>query len=201
MAERHRRAHWQPRCLRRFDPSVAAIPSLDRPDRPLAPDVNFFSMTTVQTIPLLTMRERRGGPLPAFMNCDVLTAIVETIERGAWDYIAAEAAGVPKTTFEGWMRRGREDAAAERDTEFSRFSGLVAQARARARARAEVAVAEMRSDLWLTKGPGRERAGREGWGTQSSPANEQQGPIRVTFDIAAASGEPNDIAPDDEAEC
>jgi hypothetical protein len=118
----------------------------------------------VEPVPLMTLRGRRGGPLPAFMNVDVLRAVLGALQRGAWDYVACEAAGVPKGTFEEWMRRGRSDRAADRDTEYSRFSGLVERARALARVKAEMQVFKTRPDLWLTKGPGRERSRQAGLG-------------------------------------
>lgn len=141
-----------------------------------------------EPIPLITLRVRRGGPLPAFINLDVLRSILDAIQQGAWDYVACQAAGVPKTTFEEWMRRGRADRDAERDTEYSRFSGLVERARARAQVDAEILVFERRPDLWLLKGPGRATPSNpEGWGS-ALPSDEARGPIHVTFDIVAASG-------------
>src|SRR5688572_10389488 len=142
----------------------------------------------IEPLPLITLLARRGGPLPAFMKIDVLRIILDALQRGAWDYVACEAAGVPKGTFEEWMRRGRADRAADRDTEYSRFSGLVERARALARMQAEMHVFKTRPDLWLTKGPGRARPGRPGWGTRSAENTAPEGPIRVTFDVQRASG-------------
>ena len=113
---------------------------------------------------------------------------VEALERGAWDYVACEAAGVPKGTFEEWMPRGRADREADRDTEYSRFSGLVERARALARMQREIAVAQMDPLSWLTKGPGRERPGRPGWGTKVTEDRDLEGPMRATFDVERASG-------------
>ncbi len=154
----------------------------------MSPDKLLPVELPAEPIPLITLRGRRGGPLPAFMNLDVLRAILSAIQRGAWDYVACQAAGVPKTTFEEWKRRGRADADAGRDTEYSRFSGLVEQAKASAHITAETRVFRQRPEIWLLKGPGRAAAANpEGWGTGLA-ANEPSMPIRVTFDIVKASG-------------
>ncbi len=140
----------------------------------MSPDKLIPVDLPAEPIPLITLRGRRGGPLPAFMNLDVLRAILGAIRDGGWDYVACQAAGVPKTTFEDWMRRGRADAEAGRDTEYSRFSGLVERAKARAHITAEMEVFRRRADLWLTKGPGRASpANPEGWGIGVSVASRR----------------------------
>ncbi len=144
-----------------------------------------------ESIPLLTLRGRRGGPLPAFLNVEVLRVILAAIREGAWDYVACQAAGVPKTTFEEWKRRGRADADAGRDTEYSRFSGLVEQARTYAIVRAETQVFRDRPDLWLTKGPGRASAmNPEGWGL-ARRSTDASVPPRVVFKLATSEQEPS----------
>ncbi len=152
----------------------------------MSPDESLPVELPAEPIPLITLRGRRGGPLPAFMNLDVLRAILDAIREGGWDYVACQAAGVPKTTFEEWKRRGRADADAGRDTEYSRFSGLVERARASAVIRAETQVFRDRPDLWLTKGPGRASARNpEGWGLARSGADTSV-PPRVVFNLVTS---------------
>src|SRR5688572_385036 len=93
------------------------------------------------------------GRRPAFLQPSVYEAILDVIRRGAWDYQAAQAAGVHKDTFQDWMTRGRE-AREQGDLEdvYHLFRLSVEQARAEARIKAEQLVYERRPDLWLLKG-------------------------------------------------
>ena len=84
--------------------------------------------------------------------------IVNAIRAGAYDWVAAQAAGIARSTFYDWMARGRVG-----ERPFSDFSDKVARARAEARRKREIEVARTNPLAWLRYGPGRERPGEPGW--------------------------------------
>ena len=85
------------------------------------------------------------------------------IEAGAWDYIAAEAAGVPDRTFRDWIARGEGRHTSRSPTPaLTSFARAVREARARARAAREIEVADNEPKFWLTH-LARSKPGREGW--------------------------------------
>ena len=116
---------------------------------------------------------RSTGPRPSvyFVGIDMryqLTPEIESqvlafIRAGGFDWIAAEAAGIPRPIFEHWLskgsRHGREP--------YRRFFVSVMQARAQARIATEVEARQKDPRFWLKHGPGRERPGYPGW---SNPA-------------------------------
>jgi hypothetical protein len=91
-------------------------------------------------------------------------AIVEAIRAGAFDWVAAEAAGIGRRTFYDWLKRGESG-----DQRFVRFLADVRQARAEARAGAEWAVHKRDPLAWLRLGPGREREDEPGWTSPIKP--------------------------------
>ncbi|MDY7078644.1 MAG: hypothetical protein SXV54_17150, partial [Chloroflexota bacterium] len=90
---------------------------------------------------------------------EVHNLIVQYIRGGAFDYVAAQAAGIDPGTFRRWLNRG------EKRTEepFRTFCTDVKQARAQARIAAENKVFDESPFNWLRYGPGRERPGEPGW--------------------------------------
>lgn len=84
--------------------------------------------------------------------------LVEAIRAGAFDWVAAEAAGIARRTFYEWLEKGEAG-----QEPFARLAKDVRQARAAARIGAERTVYREHPITWLTKGPGRERAGAPGW--------------------------------------
>ena len=98
---------------------------------------------------------------PTKLTPEVHHTIVEYIRAGAYDYIAAQAAGLDPSTFRRWLERGAGGRSPYRE-----FAADVAQARAQARVAAEVEVRRDQPLAWLRYGPGRERPGAAGW-TQS----------------------------------
>ena len=90
--------------------------------------------------------------------------IISYIRSGCYDWLAAEAAGVPRAVFEDWLRRGQAGARAYRA-----FAQEVVQARAQARAAAEVAAHQRDPLFWLRHGPGRETSSTPGWSVPVRP--------------------------------
>jgi hypothetical protein len=137
----------------------------------------------------LLQLETRLGRRPLFLDPTVRDRILAAIRSGAWDYQAAQAAGVHKDTFQDWMTRGRLAREQGDDTDpYYLFRLSVEQAKAEARIRAEQLVFERRPDLWLLKGPGRERRGEPGWGDDPPASAAPITPVVFTFDIVKASG-------------
>ena len=92
-------------------------------------------------------------------------ALIETIADGAFDWVAAEAAGIGRRTFYDWMRRGEAG-----EQPFAELLTAVRRARASARVGAERTVRKRDPLAWLRLGPGRERADEPGWTSPNKPA-------------------------------
>src|SRR5262249_30618743 len=73
------------------------------------------------------------------------------IRAGRYPHIAAEAAGVPRWVFAGWLRRGRQHSRGWQ----RRFWLKVREARAHAHALAAVEVRKKDVKFWLRYGPGK----------------------------------------------
>ena len=54
--------------------------------------------------------------------------IINDVSNGVPQYLASEAAGIHKDTFQEWVNRGQADLAAGNETEYSRFSVRIKQA-------------------------------------------------------------------------
>jgi hypothetical protein len=114
------------------------------------------------------------------MNPDIVGTIVKHIKAGAYDYIAAQAAGIHVDTFRNWLKWGESDAVEHAD--YNEFRRLVMQARAEARRIAEGRVWDEKPDTWLLKGPGRERPGEPGWSNETTVnVNASDAPIKLTW--------------------
>ena len=118
--------------------------------------------------------------------------ICESIRAGCYDYVACEAAGISQSTFYLWLQQAEEEGA---DPFILEFSESVRRARAEARSIAERAVFADKPEIWLLKGPGRERPGRDGWASENTfNVKSSGGPIVLTWgdnennDAAIASG-------------
>lgn len=94
--------------------------------------------------------------------------VVETVRRGAFDWVAAEAAGISRSTYYRWMARGERG-----EQPYDRFAVDVRRAKAQARIGAEQWVRDKDPLSWLRLGPGRERRGEPGW-TQPAEAQAWQ---------------------------
>jgi len=92
-------------------------------------------------------------------NKTVHALIVDAIERGAYDHVAAERAGINARTFYRWMKSGERYA----NSPYRQFCQDVIKARSHARAIAESKVWKENPLAWLRYGPGKTRPGRDGW--------------------------------------
>jgi hypothetical protein len=84
--------------------------------------------------------------------------ILAQIRAGSYPHIAAEAAGVPRRVFAGWLKRGRQQARGWQ----RRFWLKVREARAHAHALAAVEVRKKDVKFWLRYGPGKPGRTRKG---------------------------------------
>src|SRR5438874_13499824 len=95
---------------------------------------------------------------PTVLNEQVYQKLLEALRGGAFDWVAAEAAGIHRSTFYDWLARGEKG-----EQTWAGFAREVLRARAQARLRAEGRLLEQDPLSWLRLGPGRERRGRRGW--------------------------------------
>jgi hypothetical protein len=102
-------------------------------------------------------------PRPTLLTPERHKAIVAAIRAGSYDWIAAEANGIDRSTFKAWMRTGIR----KKREPYLSFVRDVRAARAQARLSAEIEVRKEQPFSWLRFGPGREREGEAGW-TESS---------------------------------
>ena len=123
---------------------------------------------------------------------EVQQQVVSFIRAGAFDWVAAEAAGIGKSTFYRWLDRGKNASSGAHHE----FWDEVRQARAQARVAAETEVRRDNPLAWLRFGPGRERPGEPGW-TQSPDVTLNGLPARFTLELGRDSA-PIEGAGDDE---
>ena len=118
------------------------------------------------------------------LTTELIDAIVKRIRVGVFPYIAAQAVGIPKSTFYDWMRRGEKGR-----KPFSELLAKVRTAAATARSSAEVRVFRDQPFQWLRYGPGRERADEPGW-TESPQTLRVEGgdtPVQVDRTVCPVS--------------
>lgn len=99
--------------------------------------------------------------------------VIKKIRAGVYPYIAAQAAGVHRSTFYRWMEKGTREGARGiyRD-----FADRVLRASASARAHAEIRVFKDQPLAWLKTGPG-----KEGWSERQTVCVEGgETPVQVT---------------------
>lgn len=120
-------------------------------------------------------RRRRGRPAGSVkLTPEIQHTVVSYIEAGAWDYVAAEAAGIDERTFRDWIARGEHRHPSRSPTpELEAFARAVREAKARARAAREITVADKEPRFWLSHAA-RSRPGREGW---SEPIDAPDGSV------------------------
>ncbi|MGD9890580.1 MAG: hypothetical protein AB7R89_11125 [Dehalococcoidia bacterium] len=115
--------------------------------------------------------------------------IVAAIRKGAFAYIAAEAAGIDNSTFYLWLKQGEHGREPYRT-----FRETVLRAHAEARAAAEARVYEENPLAWLKAGPGQSRPGRDGWTeiTKHELSDPDGKPVSFTLRIDRGTDHPAD---------
>jgi hypothetical protein len=109
-------------------------------------------------------RKRRGRPPGSVkLTPELQRIIVAFVEAGAFDYVAAEAAGIDERTFRDWIARGEGRHPTRGKTpQLASLASAVREARAKARASREIIVADRDPKFWLQHAA-RSKPGREGW--------------------------------------
>jgi hypothetical protein len=124
--------------------------------------------------------------------------IVSGIRHGAFPYIAAEAAGIPREVFADWMRRGSAKRPSPR---FRRFRDQVREAIATARLAAEMYALKNDPLAWLKFGPGKETTDVPGWSNAVKPPPADEPPSEASENemrlglLAALAPELNRLPP------
>lgn len=103
--------------------------------------------------------------------------VVSYIRAGAFDWVAAQAAGIGKTTFYRWMLSGEQG-----KQPYAKFYSAVREARAVARVAAEMEVRRDNPLAWLRYGPGRAKSDEPGW-TESHEVTAPQG-ASITLNLS-----------------
>lgn len=113
---------------------------------------------------------------PSKLTPEVRERIVAVLRSGAYVQQAAEAAGIGRSTFDDWMRRGESEA--KEDAPYRELREAVEQARAEAEARHVALIAKASARSWQAAAWLLERQYPERWGKPSDrnrkPNQEQQ---------------------------
>ncbi len=112
---------------------------------------------------------------PGKLTPEVHQRIVAFIRAGSFAWVAAEAAGVSKSTFHRWLQRGEQ----EGSEPYCEFADEVRQAQAQARVAAETEVRRAQPLAWLRYGPGRDRPAEPGWTEQRQVTGPDGGPLQL----------------------
>src|SRR5207244_5944305 len=108
-------------------------------------------------------RRKTGRPLGSVKLTDqIVDTIVSYVRAGAFDHVAAEAAGISARTFRDWMARGEGRGSRASSRKLRAFAERVREAQAEARAGAEIRVFQERPALWLRRA-GRAGPAQGGW--------------------------------------
>lgn len=91
---------------------------------------------------------------------DLEAKILASIRAGSFPHVAAEAWGVPRETFDNWLKLGSEKSIRK---PYSSFYKNVRQAVATARLKAEMEAYQANPITWLKSGPGKEKPDEPGW--------------------------------------
>jgi hypothetical protein len=110
---------------------------------------------------------------PTALTPRALEALLAYIRDGAYDWVAAEAAGIGRRPFHRWMRRGERG-----EQSYAELYRRVWHARGLARAEAEAWVRRRHPLAWLKLRPGRERPSQPGW-TNAAPAGLDELPAEA----------------------
>jgi len=121
-----------------------------------------------------TKPARRGRPPGTdALTEEIAQTILTYVRAGAFDHVAAEAAGISARTFRDWIARGEGTHPTRAPTaKLRRFAAEVRRAKAEARAAAEIRVYRERPASWLAHAA-RSKPDQEGWTTPSVVRGEE----------------------------
>jgi hypothetical protein len=138
-------------------------------------------------------------PKPSYPWSDSAAGrIITAIRHGAFPFVAAEAAGIPREVFADWLRRASSKRASPR---FRQFRDQVREAIATARLAAETYTLKHDPLFWLKYGPGRETAEIPGWSNAVKPPLVDESESQATANqiplgfLAALTPEMNRLPP------
>ena len=136
-------------------------------------------MQASRTGPVSSTRRKTGRPLGSVkLTEQIVDTIVSYVRAGAFDHVAAEAAGISARTFRDWMARGEGRGSRASTRKLRVFAERVREAQAEARAGAEIRVFQERPALWLRRA-GRTEPDQDGW---SEPRPTEPDPATSRFD-------------------
>src|SRR5947209_4968597 len=99
------------------------------------------SVKASRTGPTNSTRRKTGRPLGSVtLTEQIVDTIVSYVRAGAFDHVAAEAAGISARTFRDWMARGEGRGSRASSRKLRAFAERVREAQAEARAGAEIRV-------------------------------------------------------------
>jgi hypothetical protein len=117
------------------------------------------------------LEEKRGNNKPLLLTPERMQTIKEKIEAGAYPWVATVSTGVNKKTYYNWLAHPGEP--------YESFRAMVEEAEATARHSAEIRVHQAKPDLWLQKGPGKDKPNEPGW------TDQQTVQIQGTIDVVS----------------
>jgi hypothetical protein len=121
-------------------------------------------------------RGRKPGSSAHALTPQIEQMILAGIRAGAFPHIAAEAAGIPRKVFEGWLETGNPMERPNGWRPHKQYTPLwqgVMEAKAQARLAAELKAASEDPIAWLRSGPGKETINDPGWSMPIRPQLKQ----------------------------
>ena len=119
---------------------------------------------------------------------EVKDCIVQNVKNGNYLSVAAQCAGIDRSTHNRWMNRGRVESDAGEDTEFSQYFKEIMQARAFAEADNVLVIRNASRDTWQAAAWWLERTFPDRWGRRDRMAVDHSGrdggPIEVGMDLS-----------------
>ncbi|MBX9677547.1 MAG: hypothetical protein K2X38_02205 [Gemmataceae bacterium] len=96
------------------------------------------------------------------LTAPLIEQIAAGVRAGGYPHVVAQAWGVPKATFEGWMGKGVKG-----NGMCVLLAKTMGVAHAQARLRAEMTISREDSRIWLEHGPARDQPGNPGWSSSA----------------------------------
>lgn len=105
----------------------------------------------------------------SILTPELQSRICSFIQAGAYDHVAATAAGISRTAFFSWLDRGKD----ANSGKFKEFADAVNKAREQCRASAEIEVRKADPKWWLSK------RYKEDWGQDYEQTGHSQFHIEI----------------------